>query len=244
MTTEPSDWGIPDWSDPNAYPSDIASVNLFYWQFLRRREDYRKDWFALLEQGDAECLCYRGNWVDDNDPRSKEPRNSPNWTSVVAPGELCEKYCLAHLPDPRATKPVNLHVEHDVPLFILPNDDDEKLKLLLQPNKSCVVFDLDEPINYQIERAKYWLQIHQVERQGKIITHRKEKRNWRRLLRVLDGRAAGETYEAIGQLLYIDEELSENLTQAQCDRILEKNAAQIAASAEKQALRLSLHFPL
>lgn len=38
-------WGIPDWRDASAYPDPENTSDLQWkWEFLRRREDYRKDW--------------------------------------------------------------------------------------------------------------------------------------------------------------------------------------------------------
>jgi hypothetical protein len=38
-------WGIPDWRDGSAYPTpEKMSDRAWRWEFLRRRDDYRRDW--------------------------------------------------------------------------------------------------------------------------------------------------------------------------------------------------------
>jgi hypothetical protein len=36
-------WGLPDWLDPQAYPTERAPRE-WAWEFLRRDPDYRLDW--------------------------------------------------------------------------------------------------------------------------------------------------------------------------------------------------------
>ena len=36
-------WGLPDWTNPKAYPADLT-YRVWRWEFLRRRNDYREAW--------------------------------------------------------------------------------------------------------------------------------------------------------------------------------------------------------
>ena len=50
-TSASDQWGIPDWMDPSAYPHpEKANEELWKWEFLRRREDYREDWMTFAER--------------------------------------------------------------------------------------------------------------------------------------------------------------------------------------------------
>lgn len=44
----PSEWGVPNWDDPDSYPCSLSGPQ-WAWQFLRRNEDYRKDWLNLQD---------------------------------------------------------------------------------------------------------------------------------------------------------------------------------------------------
>jgi hypothetical protein len=39
-----ADWGLPDWRDTKAYPTSQTPRLVWWWQFLRRRPDYRDEW--------------------------------------------------------------------------------------------------------------------------------------------------------------------------------------------------------
>jgi hypothetical protein len=71
------DWGTPDPRDAGAYPPVSASLEQWAWEFLRRREDYRKRWsesvrpfidgnngfdFALVLR-DNKAALHRGHWI-------------------------------------------------------------------------------------------------------------------------------------------------------------------------------------
>lgn len=45
-----NDWGTPNPRDADAYPEkEMASLEQWGWEFLRRREDYRKRWAELVQ---------------------------------------------------------------------------------------------------------------------------------------------------------------------------------------------------
>ncbi|WP_291725025.1 hypothetical protein [Magnetospirillum sp. 64-120] len=39
-----TNFGLPNWRNENEYPDESAALELWRWQFIRRRDDYRKDW--------------------------------------------------------------------------------------------------------------------------------------------------------------------------------------------------------
>src|SRR6516162_7727866 len=72
-----SNWGTPDPRDASAYPKvDGTPLTQWAWEFLRRREDYRRRWQRLIanhghkEILDAEKGSYR--WVSPTESLREE----------------------------------------------------------------------------------------------------------------------------------------------------------------------------
>ncbi len=45
-----SEWGIPDWREASAYPDEKMDLWSWRWEFLRRGDEYRKDWLQYAPE--------------------------------------------------------------------------------------------------------------------------------------------------------------------------------------------------
>ena len=62
-------WGIPDPRQTNGYPGDKAPMAQWAWEFLRRRDDYRRQWLTTI----APYLSADGEFDDHAFDRAMEP---------------------------------------------------------------------------------------------------------------------------------------------------------------------------
>lgn len=186
-----TDWGIPNWLDANAYPEDLT-YNEWRWEFLRRREEYRQDWtanHALSYQRNLKTSCVFPN----------VPLGIGSWEEFAKgfaemPGCI-EKYGIQYLANPARPLPRDLFTI--LTPYQIRFASPEIFDKLASAGLVLMAFDLRDSVDKQIKKAKEYLQTLQTERGTKPST-RKHPEKWRRYLRVLDGRAAGATYESIG----------------------------------------------
>lgn len=177
MGKQQHDWGVPNWRDASAYPKpDDLTPTLWKWEFLRRDEGYRKDW-----------QVYQFKGASHDAPKIYE----------ALPKDR-EKYRLTSLPNPADPSPRNIYFwPTDVRVFF---GGEDLCEINLPETHVVVVFDLDSSIPEQVTRAKVALLGLQRQRQGFAKRHRgPSKSKWPTLLRILDAKAAGATYEEIGR---------------------------------------------
>ena len=203
-TTARQKWELPDWRDVTAYPrTQDLSVNEWRWEFLRRRQDYRDDFFRP----------------------SDKPFIAPDFPGELESPDRCfeRQYHLANAMDPRisvaehkassnkADKGVLFTFDFEM-LFVdvrasnrywwpwPPNDE-----IPIKPEPSDLFFRIDllSPIPDQISFIrKCALQAQRSWARGKTrIINRQHPENWPRFLRVLDARDEQAPFREIGQVI-------------------------------------------
>ncbi len=191
------EWGIPDWLDQAAYGDTSEwSRHRWFWEFLRRREDLRREFDR------KKGLTYERKlslWKMDSSvsPDGVTPPDKAGFTvstMLIYPDRALPE----PLPNPRIG---------DQPAHAIPRLYD---RVLFQLNKNFIGvderhyridFDLDMPIGPQIEEAKDTLREFQIHRHGKTLQKRRHPDKWLMYLRVLDAREAGSTWSEIAEIL-------------------------------------------
>jgi hypothetical protein len=192
------DWGVPDWRDADTYPEpDQLTLREWWWEFTRRRPDYRALWEA------ADSLA------------GKDHRYAPDVDAFRLQFELS----LIH--DPTRSMTDFELMQHRRPHnygrspveAVLENAEGEhsqhfRTQVLKQQRSAedsghmSFNFDLTKPLSPQIERAERFLTAYQEELFGKVATRRPRQGNWREFLRAIDGRDRKATYRQLAAELW------------------------------------------
>jgi hypothetical protein len=227
--SDQNEWGVPDWHDAAAYPRpNDLSDRLWRWEFIRRMKDYRDAW-DRASKIEYEIECRMAEEAGRDKARILQPDdfyfvvNTAVWSNPAQYQDLI-KYNINPFYNPRVAVP---RLFRDGPIvFGLPGSEysDEQGGCFLsqpkaeyrrdpvgiRPGWAIVHFDLSEPIDTQLERAKKRLQevqedfleeVSLVDRLKQKSARRQRKKKWPSYLRVLDARDAGATYEVIGRKL-------------------------------------------
>lgn len=199
-----SDCGVPDWRDPKTHPkTDSWNLSQWRWEFLRRRDDYRKDFqTAAQEIGTTEVRF------------SHETAGIYELEEFFAPWVSEWKF------DGPVWRPLPL-----------PNLDDEGLPAAVN-SLSIIYFDLSKPLGPQLVAARDELEFKQAslnlsiietaqlaygaEYSGhpeipldvileklkkKLFAPKHQMSKWPLYLRVLDAHEAGASYAEISTIL-------------------------------------------
>jgi hypothetical protein len=214
-------WGIPDWRDGKAYPKGLLPKQ-WRWEFLRRSNNYREDW---LRAHAATVKWYREYGPEEVFSKAFAPCISPcpdgvvhmqNWEvssinprfRVQMPGSQ-EKYNMKTLCDPANAQPdlgESYWDSYSIYLF------EPAMKNSLLP-RAPLALALDPGIS---TAAHIKLLRQGLERlRQKSEARRKRSNIWAEYLRVLDARAEGTTYLAIGRVLRPDLIYSEAAARAE-----------------------------
>jgi hypothetical protein len=184
-------WGTPDPRDANAYPKADAPMPTFAWQFLRRRDDYRRRWTQLQK-----AVADRGDWwaVEVSQKDGSICRQSAE--DALHDEFRVNSTAANGLVDPRLDAPplfdgaeVVIEIEMQTALVKLP-------KVLIQ-------FDLTLPIEPQLEGAR-WLLRRKARKSGGAPWPNVKPRSGQLslYLRLLDFHEEGAPEEEIGSTLY------------------------------------------
>jgi hypothetical protein len=172
-----TDWGTPDPRDADAYPARAASLQQFAWEFLRRRQDYRRRWQQLTtDHGHKQSGIGQGG-------------RAARWRSAAE--VLREQYRVHDAPDPRVDRP---------PLF---EGADVVVEVQVQhtpvlPPKTLIEFDVTWPIELQLDGARRLLQ----QRAKATTTSRPQTDKLVRYLRLLDFFEEDAADREIGKYLF------------------------------------------
>lgn len=210
------DWGIPDWTDPQAY-GDTAkwSFKRWRWEFFRRRDDLRAAFDTSAEQTYLDTSNSYPPWPDG----SMAPVLRPDQPGFVTQCglESMERFGYNGIPNPRigdqpdhvifpyhadgkisylsGTVPDTFQDALDAakvelnPLqdFILDSWKSRK-GLRLEPHEVAIIFDLNRPLESQLKLAREWVRGLQVSLHGKTLQTRRHPKKWLGYLRCLDAR--------------------------------------------------------
>jgi len=187
-------WGVPDWRDASAYPApDDLTANEWWWQFVRRRPDYRELWCTYAKatsdmeaetRQDPKSVVY-GMEIADMD--------TSDFVAII-PG-VHEQLGIGRAMNPAIPSPPSHQIakhtkdgsatEYHEELAI-PADPDGYLRMGGQDGLVEVSFDLNKPIPDQVASAQELLKQLQRHRKGGKIERRRRVKHWPTYLRVLD----------------------------------------------------------
>ena len=201
---------IRDWRDPGSYPSEekliarwradwqvdddrvltnAAVLAMWRWEFLRRKDDYRT---AFVEQHIRSQEYWDTLGIDADQRRAHEQFGARHLSNIA------NQYGLEFVPAPEwefritATPLFRRTFGFAVTMHTSPLPDYQHL----------IAFDARLPLSPQLDKAREYMEALQTEAHGKAVTSSRHHRaQWPRYLRSLDARAAGETYEAIWEVL-------------------------------------------
>lgn len=181
-----------DWRDPSDYPFEGFTNKQWAWEFLRRNEQYKRDWQDTL----PEHLEYIEDMKKQHLPTEHlEGYCSEDPDFLIPSMEAREKWGLTGLVNP----------EQDHPSFQALTFTTEFIRRRpLQDNEVNLTFDLNLPIKPQLERAFKFLSKIQKEQDRNIIRPKRHKENWVELLRIFDAYKLGAKPKLIASTLYPD----------------------------------------
>jgi hypothetical protein len=246
-----NEWGVPDWCDATAYPQpDDLPGRLWRWEFIRRMPDYRDAW-DKASKVEYEIECRMAEKAGRDKARILQPDdlhfvvNSAVWDNPMRYHGLI-KYNINPFYNPRVAIPrifrdgpsvMHLPVshygdEHGGYFLSQPKTEYRREPVGIRPGWTIVHFDLAEPLDMQLDRAKTRLQQVQESFLKKVglgfpdrlkqkSARRQRKDMWPSYLRVLDARDTGASYEAIGRKLKgIDEGDIWKMNRQDADKLL------------------------
>lgn len=178
-------WGLPDWREADEYPSPDATMRLWGWEFLRRRDDYRGLWNTYAEyaeQGPDGVLRSVTNEVE-------ALRTRFGLSLMVDPKVQFSDFDLAQMFWPAFGYGQTIRSPEGA-------DHDR------DAGKKPIVFDLTRPIEPQLAKARAYLLRIQDECGGRPISPKNRIQNWPNFLRVLDARECGATWQFIAETIW------------------------------------------
>lgn len=221
-----------DWRETADYVFDPPlSGAEWAWQFLRRNPDYQADyawfiasWRAL--EADYGAPPNRDFFKWKQDPRAwRAEAELAGCGAEVCPGEneqvpiecwMGARWGLRKFPpDPAWARPI---VEEqlawrEAPVSVPVLEGGLEPWLQRNPARIALGFDLHAPLAAQLEQARLSLLAERRARQraGRLGERRLNRAaaTWTRLLRLLDGVAAGETADRVGAVLGLDDPQAE-----------------------------------
>ena len=197
------EWGVPDWRDAFAYGDTSKwTFNRWRWEFYRRRDDLR---------------AFFDRWANDPEVRNlrcNEGRlpNEPGYLAFGKGGEkgdAIRRFDYGGVPNPRIgdqpagsilpceqlfrrTRFFN-PIKRRPPGFSVREALGEQMPrqydLHLYDHEYAIKFDLNKPLNPQVQEAQAILKKAQIKLHGKLVHRKKLKEKWFDFLRILDARA-------------------------------------------------------
>ena len=184
LRTPNYEWNVPDWRKPDQYPvplseDDDEDKDQWRWEFLRRDKDYRRDWKRFLDLDHPFKLSLRDDPQEPHFDLPKYPEEFPDRHGHIF--HVLSKYKLARLLNPSTLRPRYLYF---YPV----------------PNRGVMIwFDLDGSLREELEYARKLLDRHQRALRKKLRRNRRPpKREWPKLLRIIDAYQDGQHYDTIG----------------------------------------------
>jgi hypothetical protein len=176
--------GLPDWRIRTEYPDpDSTTVREWWWEFTRRRPDYRQAWvdaapnnkwgYRCAADVDAWRLKFEMSVIYD------PSQSFTDW-------ELMQMRYPANAgwqPSALDPKALNMH--------------NSRKRAEAAHGLYRYSFDLTRPLSPQIERAKRQMALIQAELYPSVTSRRLLKKLWPDYLRALDARDNGATYAEI-----------------------------------------------
>lgn len=187
-----SDWGIPDWLDPDSYgATNRWPRNRWRWEFVRRRDDVRSAFDDEAENSYRYWSKFAGK---EGFPIAHLRPDQPGFTAMHP---IAKSLGLPRLPNPRIG---------EQPFYEIGFSDwAESVTQFYseEPPEGFrrVDFDLSKPLEPQLECARQLLKAMQIQEHGKAIQKRRHPTKWLTYLRLLDGREAGASWADLTALV-------------------------------------------
>lgn len=191
------------WESQGFYPSDDTLLSMWRWEFLRRRPDYRA---AYAEQNKRSQ-----EYWDEGDFGPAQKRSDFNQSGARHLSSMAKDFGLELVCSPewdfRITSPRLFKRTYGFGYSsgLLSRRDSMGRNIVpvrIEGDQMLIAFDLSMPLGEQLKVAQRHLEDIQSERNGSPLkAQRHHRRLWRKYLRVLDAREAGETFESIWQNL-------------------------------------------
>lgn len=224
-----TDWGVPNYQEESEYPksNDLDDTH-WRWEFLRRRQDFRKEWLKHAENS------YKWNLNNNKSNSNEAPIPDPmhpkfrahlfyfhdqigslldkEFDQVEASMEAFRNFGLeSSLPNPSIKNPDNLVFSNKC-WNRLDISDLRKIERI-NDDQLIISFNINCPITPQLRLTKQSLVFeHHFRKSQKMREEGKGKNNmrktpqrrmnkklWPLYLRVLDARNDGKTFEWIGR---------------------------------------------
>ena len=255
-------WKRPDWKAPDEYSfinkysaEELVGRFMWYWQFLRRREDYQTDFLKSVPQDE-----YTKKRLMDA-PRYKRicpdghlMPNDKGYTATIY--GATKKYNVFQCFNPIEDEPQIQFFKYGISMSgrIVPKPKTEGLEVKSYDGIACgsnevlIRFDLDLPIKEQLEQAKQalvWRQNYYNNGDEKIKTPhvRRHSDKWLDYLRVLDARDYyNQKLEDIGLIINYEGLSEEELE----DRLFEEGSRRLKSRGKAlyaQAREVQFNFP-
>ena len=200
-----TDWGLPDWRDASAYgDTRLRKLVRWRWEFVRRKPEYRSEalaFFGILEARDEAAKAFQHSKT----PESRERFSEISDRQAHALSAFWRKWAYCQVFDPRIADYLNddlklLH--HDRVNIMDGSSSSEAGQSSISPRigQTAIIFDLDRPLQKQMEDAMAALKSRQKTRHGNLIQQRQHQLKWLGYLRTLDAREAGASWAEIAAL--------------------------------------------
>ena len=180
------DWGVPDWRDKTQYPKKPSefSHERWRWEFTRRLKEFRADAMQLIATSDPTVWgelkrAYFEKWGF--------------WCALDPRKNDYDDFNLMCVPDGGVRMPRFDRQRRE-----------ESYSVDVDPNEFAIIFDLDSPIPFQIDRAKEALIEQQIQFHGKKVGRRRTRKQWIGYLRALDAEEAGATRSEMVSVFFGD----------------------------------------
>lgn len=208
------EWGIPDWTAESNYPeyTELTQIE-WWWEFLRRRDDYRKIWQKWSPINEAQIERERPMWariaIAQGDDIEDFIQSLKQAAPTDDPDMLRDMFQISKALDPRESHNHNVIQDYRfsrVGGFNSWKPDSNFMDHESDNGRFHFCFDINEPIDPQLEKVKKNLTILQQEIKGKKIQRRARLSNWPLYLRVLDAKDSGATYNEIALQIWPGQE--------------------------------------
>lgn len=243
-------WRRPDWRNPDEYPNMVeANLHRWYWEFLRRREDYQEDFYKNADK------AYRlAQEIKDSgfEPYQEKEILKPSHPSFTAQIPSClSKYSVARCPNPAIDSPPFFSYQAGITMTYgeLGGEGEREVDTTCDGSEVLIKFNLEKPISSQLESAKEmlkgWQLYYKYKTTGeeqKLSQVRRHTQRWLSYLRALDARSEGEIYEEIGLVIDADD-LSDKALEDRLFDIKSEKLKRIGQALVQSANEVQFNFP-
>lgn len=204
-----NEWGLPDWRDPTSY-GNVKNRKLvrWRWEFVRREPKYRSaalEFFSIVEARAVAAQAVRHMET----PEARKRHSDLADMQAKAYTTLWKKWAYCEVLDPRISEYPDdklkvLYYDRFNILDGSPSSEAGQSSTSPRIGQTAVTFDLDRPLQPQIDSALRELQKRQKSRHGNLIQRRLHPKLWLGYLRTLDARATGLSWPKMAEAFFVD----------------------------------------